>query len=73
MLIMDSIYLGKLRSLKIRRNSPLSYPDVDFGQLGTKWIYESGVHIGILSGDKGLEIVFMVKIRYVHFNILLAV
>jgi hypothetical protein len=64
----DSDHLSKLQSLEFKKKAPLFHCDPEFIALETKWIYETGLHVGISRGADGLLcIIFMVKIRYVKF------
>ena len=60
----SSEYLAALQCLEVKHNSPLSYHDVEFKSLHTKWIYEPGVHIGIRQAKR--QIVFMLRITYAN-------
>jgi hypothetical protein len=70
-LVMDSSYLADLQGLEVRRSGPLSHDDPEFRKHDTEWIYEPGLHIGISSGEEGHHIVFMVRIRYAKYRIIL--
>jgi hypothetical protein len=60
----NSKYLAEIQSLEVKRNSPLSSYDVEFKLLNTKWIYQSGVHIGIRQATR--RIIFMLRITYAN-------
>jgi hypothetical protein len=70
-LLMDSSCLADLQALEVRRSRPLSHDDPDFRKHDMKLIYEPGLHIGISSGEEGHHIVFMVRIRYAKYFIIL--
>jgi hypothetical protein len=62
----NSKYLASIQSLEVKHNSPLSYHDIEFKSLQTKWIHESGVHVGIRQARR--QIVFMLRITYANLS-----
>jgi hypothetical protein len=64
--------LADLQALEVKRSRPLSHDDTEFRKHDTKWIYKPGLHIGISSGEEGHHIVFMVRIRYAKYFIILS-
>src|ERR1700761_4068171 len=66
----DTAALGKLMKHELDTKNQLSRADVDKLVPNMRWIYELGIHLGLLS-EKGREkvtIVFAVKIRCVFFS-----
>jgi len=59
----NSKYLEAIQLLEVKHNSPLSYHDIEFKKLTTKWIHQPGVHVGIRQARQ--QIIFMLRITYV--------